>query len=78
MPQNGSSKIAFTSNRDGSRQIYSMNTDGSGLVRLTNNSYNDDHPRWSPNGTKILFQSDRDSTPPDPQNPLPAKQDIYV
>lgn len=78
MPQAVVSKIVFTSNRDGNRQIYSMNTDGSGLTRLTNNSYNDDHPRWSPNGTKILFQSDRDSTPPDPENPLPAKQDIYV
>jgi YD repeat-containing protein len=78
MPQNGSSKVIFTSNRDGNRQVYSMNIDGSGLIRLTNNSYNDDHPRWSPNGTKILFQSDRDSLPPDPENPEPAKQDIYV
>ncbi|MDQ1638475.1 MAG: hypothetical protein QOF62_1814 [Pyrinomonadaceae bacterium] len=78
MPQAGNSKIVFASNRDGSVQIYSMNTDGSGLARLTINSSNDDHPRWSPNGTKILFQSDRDSTPPDPENPGPTKQDIYV
>jgi TolB protein len=78
MPQAGSTRIVFTSNRDGNAQIYSMNLDGSGLIRLTNNLYNDDHPRWSPNGTKILFQSDRDSIPPDPENPGPAKQDIYV
>jgi TolB protein len=78
MPQSGGSKIVFTSNRDGNAQIYSMNLDGSGLTRLTNNSSNDDHPRWSPNGTTILFQSDRDSLPPDPENPGPAKQDIYV
>lgn len=78
-PQAGSSRIVFTSNREGNTQIYSMNVDGGGVIRLTNNSYNDDHPRWSPNGTKILFQSDRDSTPPlDPENPEPAKQDIYV
>jgi len=36
MPQSGSSKIVFASNRDGSMQIYSMNTDGSGQNRLTN------------------------------------------
>ena len=34
--------------------------DGSGVARLTNSGANDDYPRWSPNGTKILFQSDRD------------------
>lgn len=78
MPQAGSARIVFTSTRDGNAQIYSMNVDGSGLIRLTNNSYNDDHPRWSPNGTKILFQSDRNSIPPDLDNPGPAKQDIYV
>jgi hypothetical protein len=71
MPQTGNSKIVFASNRDGNVQIYSMNTDGSGLARLTTNSSNDDHPRWSPNGTKILFQSDRN-------DPIAGNQNIYV
>src|ERR1051325_6067331 len=62
LPQSGSSKIVFASNRDGNDQIYSMNTDGSSLIRLTSNLSNDEHPRWSPNGTKILFQSDRDDS----------------
>src|SRR6267142_1761568 len=71
MPQAGSSKIVFTSNRDGSMQIYSMNSDGSGQTRLTYSGANDDYPRWSPNGSKIVFQSDRD-------NPDTGYMDIYV
>jgi RHS repeat-associated protein len=71
MPQAGSSKIAFASNRDGSMQIYVMNGDGSGQTRLTYSGANDDYPRWSPNGAKILFQSDRD-------NPSTGYMDIYA
>src|SRR5258708_25634645 len=71
MPQSGGSKIVFASNRDGSMQIYVMNSDGSGVTRLTYSGVNDDCPRWSPNGMKILFQSDRD-------NASTGYMDIYV
>jgi Tol biopolymer transport system component len=71
MPQTGSSKIVFASNRDGSMQIYRMNGDGSAQTRLTYSGGNDEYPRWSPNGSKILFQSDRD-------NPSTGFMDIYV
>lgn len=60
MPQSGSSKIVYASNRDGSMQIYVMNADGSAVMRLTYSGANDDFPRWSSDGAKILFQSDRD------------------
>jgi len=53
-------KIVFTSNRDGYNEIYTMNADGSGVVRLTNNSAHDSDPDWSPDGTKIVFLSKRD------------------
>jgi Tol biopolymer transport system component len=52
-------KIAFTSDRDGNREIYVMNADATNQVRLTNNSVVDDHPTWSPDGTKIAFVSER-------------------
>src|SRR5437588_4855484 len=54
-------KIAFTSDRDGNREIYVMNADGTNQFRLTNNSVVDDHPNWSPDGTKIAFVSQRPS-----------------
>ena len=52
-------KILFTSTRDGNREVYSMNPDGSEQVRLTKHPGNDLQAVWSPTGEKILFVSDR-------------------
>ena len=52
-------KILFTSSRDGNREIYTMNPDGSEQVRLTQHPGNDLQAVWSPTGEKILFISDR-------------------
>ncbi len=52
-------KIAFTSDRDGNREIYLMNPDGSNQTRLTNNAIIDDFPTWSPDGKKLAFLSQR-------------------
>jgi Tol biopolymer transport system component len=53
-------RIAFVSSRDGNAEIYAMNADGSGLVRLTNDPATDQSPAWSPDGSRIAFVSDRD------------------
>jgi len=52
-------RIAFMSNRAGNWEIYVMESDGSGLRRLTNNSSIDGLPTWSPNGRSIAFVSDQ-------------------
>ncbi len=40
-------------------EIYLIRTDGSGLRRMTNDPASDNHPRWSPDGTTLLFVSTR-------------------
>ena len=51
------SRIAFVSNRDGGfPELYLMFADGSGVVRLTNNSLIDANPSWSPDGTRLVFE----------------------
>jgi TolB protein len=52
--------IAFTSNRDGNWDIYTVNADGSNVTRIVNNAAYDWQPAWSPDGSQILFTSDRD------------------
>jgi Tol biopolymer transport system component len=47
--------IAFTSDRDGHREVYRMNLDGTGQARLTNGTCWADHPSWSPDGTRIAY-----------------------
>src|SRR4051794_35868499 len=56
----GTTKIAFASDRDGNLEIYAMDTDGGGLVRLTENSAEDFSPAWSPDGLRLAFVSNRD------------------
>ncbi|MCA9250739.1 MAG: PD40 domain-containing protein, partial [Phycisphaerales bacterium] len=53
-------EIVFTSTRDGNREIYIMNVDGSDQTRLTTHPERDHQPSINPQGTRIAFCSARD------------------
>src|SRR6266487_3319233 len=54
-------KIVFGSVRNGgNHDIFVMDVDGSNQTRLTTSADYDDQPKWSRDGTKIVFMSNRD------------------
>ena len=61
----GNGKIAFVSNRDGNREIYTMNADGTNQQNITNHPGADFNPAWSPDGSMILYTSTRNPPEPD-------------
>ena len=56
-------KIAYQADADPSGpdrpEIFVMNADGSGSIRLTRNRVLDENPDWSPDGTRLAFYSTR-------------------
>ncbi len=48
-------RIAFSRDVDGNVDVYVMNTDGTGLVRLTDDPARDVSPTWSPDSAQIAF-----------------------
>jgi Tol biopolymer transport system component len=59
-------KIVFMSDRitadnpEADFEIFMMNDDGTGLTQLTKNTMTDGQPTFSPDGTQIAFESNRD------------------
>ena len=62
------SKIVFLSSRNDPKssfpdlayEIYVMSIDGTNLARLTTTETTEDHPSWSPDSKRILFDADYD------------------
>lgn len=50
-------KIVFTSNRDGNWELYMMDYDGHNQTRLTFNNVTDYIPAWSADGRKLAYTS---------------------
>jgi Tol biopolymer transport system component len=77
------SKIAFESNRTGSREVWVCDSDGSNAVQLTSFGINGTGtPRWSPDGKLIAFDSlvtgEHNIYLVDPQGGIPQKLEIDI
>src|SRR5215216_1411963 len=59
LPQ-ANNKILFNSTRDGNHELYTVNVDGNNVQRVANHASSDRFPSFSPDGTQILFSSNRD------------------
>jgi Tol biopolymer transport system component len=53
-------RIVFQSDLDGDNEIYLLTREG--VRKLTDNAWNDEFPRWSPDGRRIAFTANRTGT----------------
>ncbi|HUP27227.1 MAG TPA: DPP IV N-terminal domain-containing protein [Chloroflexia bacterium] len=56
---NVGNRLVFVSTRDGNQEIYISGSGGQEPTRLTNNTFPDWDPAFAPDGSRIVFSSDR-------------------
>jgi WD40 repeat protein len=71
-PGSGAGRMVYTSNRDGNFEVYLSDTSGTVSRRVTSSSAEDAHPALSPDGSTIIFVSNRSGAPRLWSVPAPA------
>ena len=62
-PRSAAGRLVFTSNRDGNSEVYFSDTTTTISRRVTNSNAEDSHPALSPDGSTIMFVSNRSGAP---------------
>jgi hypothetical protein len=57
-------RIAFSSNREGSFDLFLMDADGTGLRRLTTDPGTEGEPAWTPDGSRLIYTATRQGAQP--------------
>jgi TolB protein len=63
-PGVSSTEAAFISNRDGAKELYFMDIDGSNVRQVTRNKTINEFPSWGPDGDTLLYTSYRENRMP--------------
>jgi Tol biopolymer transport system component len=70
--------IVWSSSRDGNHDLFVMNTDGSGVKRITEGDAVDWFPRYSPDGSRILFVRSKKGWVSERDANAEGKWDLYT
>lgn len=63
-------QITFISDRDGDLEVFVMNSDGTGVTQLTNDTVDQFDAAWSPAGTTISFSTQTEPQPDMPESSI--------
>jgi Tol biopolymer transport system component len=63
--------------RISSFELYTSDADGGQVTRITNDSWAEESPTWTPDGKHVVFSSNRNDSNPDCLLP-PCRLDLYV
>jgi Tol biopolymer transport system component len=71
-------QIVWSSSRDGNHDLFVMNTDGGGVKRITEGDAVDWFPRYSPDGSRILFVRSKKGWVSERDANAEGKWDLYT
>jgi Tol biopolymer transport system component len=77
-PMSAAGRIVFSTDRDTNYEIYIEDITGTVSRRVTNSGGQDDRPALSPNGSTIVFVSNRSGTPRLWRVPAPALDAVAI